>query len=218
MQDHLYKSTGISLISGSLLIIATMVLHPSGGSMERIVNISSTIMSAHSLAIFSLPFVLFGFYGLSKGLSDKYQLSTLALMIMGFGLIAAMFAALFNGLTLPYFLGQYSESLEQNADVLRPIATFSFSVNKPLDYIFIVGCCLSIFLYSGLIVTENKLPKWIGYFGMVILILSVLGLITGFVFTSLTGFRIFTFTIAAWILASGVSLAKFKIKNLQHDK
>lgn len=210
MQKHLYNSTGISLISGSLLVIATMVLHPSGGSLERIASITGIIASTHSLAIFSLPFILFGFYGLSHRLSDKYQLSTLALMIMGFGLIAAMFAALFNGLALPYFLGEYSESLEQSADILRPIANFSFSINKPLDYIFIIACCLSVFIYSGIIAVEHKLPKWIGYFGVGLLILCILGLLTGFVFTSLTGFRIFTFTLAAWILAAGVVLIKSK--------
>lgn len=208
MQHHLYKSTGASLVSGSMLVIITMVLHPSGGSLQRIVDISKTITIAHGLAIFSLPFVLFGCYGLSRYLKDKYHLTTLALIIMSFGLMAAMFAALFNGLTLPYFLGLYSDSLSSNETVLKPIANFSFSINKPLDYIFIIACCVSIFIYSVVIAVEGKFSKWIGYFGIVILLFSLLGLISGFVFTSLTGFRIFTFTLAAWILVTGVMLAR----------
>ncbi|MEM6525471.1 MAG: hypothetical protein AAGF85_09375 [Bacteroidota bacterium] len=210
MQHHLHRSSSISLLSGSFLVIVTMVLHPSGGSLQRIVDLSNMMITAHTLAIASLPLILFGFYGLSQKLSDKHKISQLALMIMGFGLIAAMFAALFNGLALPYFLGQYADRLDQEANIIRPIANFSFSVNKGLDYIFIIASCISILLYSGIIVAESKLPKWIGYFGITILLLSTLGLVTGFDFISLTGFRIFTFSLAGWILFSGVSLARSK--------
>ncbi|TXD84531.1 hypothetical protein ESY86_05590 [Subsaximicrobium wynnwilliamsii] len=208
MENQYYKSTSISLIVGALLIIVTMALHPSGGSIEHIIKISKTIKIAHSLAIFSLPIILFGFYGLTIRLLDKWRLSILAFIIISFGLVAAMFAAIFNGLTLPYFLNQYSERLEENIEVLKPITNYSFAINIPLDYIFIVACCLTIMIYSIIILLENKLPKWIGYLGVFIVLFSIIGALTGFIFTSLTGFRIFTFSIAAWILSSGVLLYK----------
>ena len=208
MKDHFHKSTGISLISGSLLIIATMVLHPSGGSLQRIVEITGVITIAHSLAIFCLPIVLFGFYGLTNKLMESSRVSILAFIIMAFSLIAAMFAALLNGLALPYFLGKYSDSLEENAAVLKPISSFSFAVNTSLDYIFIAGCCLAILIYSVLLTGKSRSPKWIGYFGILILVFAAIGALTGFVFTSLTGFRIFTFSLAAWILSAGFYLIK----------
>jgi hypothetical protein len=209
MEKHYFKSTGISLISGAFLIIATMVLHPSGGNIEHIIRISKTITIAHSLAIFSSPILLFGFYGLTLRLADKWKLSFLAFIIITFGLIAAMFAALFNGLTLPYFLSQYSRRLEENIEILKPITNFSFAVNVPLDYIFIVACCLSILIYSLIILFEGKMPKWIGYLGIFIALFSVVGGLTDFVFTSLTGFRVFTFSVAVWVLSSGTYLIKF---------
>ncbi|NER15048.1 hypothetical protein GWK08_16450 [Leptobacterium flavescens] len=208
MKDHFHKSTGISLISGSLLIIATMVLHPSGGSLQRIVEITGVITIAHSLAVFCLPIVLFGFYGLTNKLMESSRVSILAFIIMAFSLIAAMFAALLNGLALPYFLGKYSNSLEEKAEVLKPISSFSFAVNTSLDYIFIAGCCLAILIYSVLLISKSRSPKWIGYFGILILVFAAIGALTGFVFTSLTGFRIFTFSLAAWILSAGFYLIK----------
>ncbi|MEM8526601.1 MAG: hypothetical protein AAGG68_18300 [Bacteroidota bacterium] len=210
MDNHFYKSTGIALISGTLLIIATMVLHPSGGSLEHIIHISKIIMTAHSLAIFSLPITLFGFYGLTIMLLDKWRLSILAFIIIAFGLIAAMFAALFNGLVLPYFLNQYADRLDENMEVLKPISTFSFAINHPLDYIFIIACCLSIFVYSIIGLIEGKRYKWIGYLGVLIVVFAAIGGVTGFVFTSLTGFRMFTFSIAGWILLSGGQLITYK--------
>lgn len=209
MEQRNFRSTGISLILGGLLIIVTMVLHPSGGDFERIIRISKTITMAHSLAILSLPVLLFGFYGLTLRLMDKWKLSILAFMIIAFGFVAAMFAALYNGLALPYFLNQYSESLQDNMRVLGPMAKFSFAINISLDYIFIVACCLAIFVYSLIILLENKAAKWIGYLGVFITFLSILGGLSDFVFTSLMGFRMFTFCMAVWILSNGFCLLRF---------
>ncbi len=185
-----------------------MVLHPSGGSIEYIIKISKTITIAHSLAIFSLPIILFGFYGLTIRLLDKWKLSILAFIIISFGLFSAMLAAVINGLTLPYFLNKYSERLDENIQVLKPITNYSFSLNVPLDYVFIVACCLAIMIYSIIILFEKKFPKWIGFLGIFIVLFSIFGALTGFIFTSLTGFRVFTFSIAAWILSSGILMYK----------
>lgn len=203
MESQAYKSTGISLITGSILVILTMVLHPSGGNMEHIIRISKTITITHALAIFCLPIILFGFYGLTMRLMDTMRLSILAFLILTFGCIAAMFAALVNGLTVPYFLGQYTDRLEENREVLKPILNYSFAMNTSLDYIFIVAFCLAIALYSIVILRTDKFPKWIGYFGLLFIIFLSVGAITGFVFTSLTGFRIVVFSLAGWILSAG---------------
>lgn len=210
MEKHFYKSSGISLITGSLLIIVTMVLHPAGGSIEYLLKTSKSITATHALAIFSLPLLLFGFYGLTHKLLDKWKFAKLALFIMGFGLIAAMFAALINGLTLPYFLGTYKKSIAENAATLKLITSYGFAINKPLDYLFIVATCMAISIYSFLIVSSNKLPKWIGYVGISLIIFAIVGLLIGFVFTNLIGFQVFIFGIATWFLATGISLIKSK--------
>ncbi|WP_299766527.1 hypothetical protein [uncultured Dokdonia sp.] len=203
MKHQAYKSTGVSLITGSILVILTMVLHPAGGSMEHILSISKTITITHALAIFCLPIILFGFYGLTMRLMYTLKLSVLAFIMILFGCIAAMFAALVNGLTVPYFLGSYADRLEANREVLHPILTYSFALNTPLDYIFIVSFCLAIALYSIVILRTNRFPKWMGYFGLLFIIFVSIGVVTGFVFTSLTGFRIIVFSLATWILSAG---------------
>ena len=210
MEKHFHKSSGISLITGSLLIIATMGLHPTGGSIEYIIKITKSITATHSLAIFSLPILFFGFYGLTNALLDKWKLAKLALFIMGFGLISAMFVALIIGLTLPYFLGKYKNNIAENSDMLKLIINYGFAINKPLDYIFIIATCLAITIYSLLIVSSDKLPKWIGFFGLSLIVFVIIGLLTGFVFSNLIGFQIFIFGIATWFLATGISLIKTK--------
>lgn len=210
MKQHAYQSTGLSLIIGALLVIVTMVMHPSGGSMEHIISISRTITITHVLAIFSLPIILFGFYGLTYKLMDPRKLSVLAFLILAFGLIAAMFAALVNGLTVPYFLGQYADRLEENREVLAPILNYSFAINTPLDYIFITAVCLAILLYAISILITRKLSSWLGYFGLLLILFITIGVLKGFVFTNLNGFRIVTFSMAAWILSAGFYVMRTK--------
>ncbi|MEL6556944.1 MAG: hypothetical protein AAFQ94_02095 [Bacteroidota bacterium] len=208
MTREFYKSTGVSLISGSLLMICTMILHPSGGSIERLIAISDSIITAHSIAIFSIPFVLFGFYGLTKKLSDVYSISTLAFAFIAFGLVAAMLAAMINGLAIPFFVGKYADQPELHESVVRPIVLFGFSLNTPLDYIFIVAFCLAVSVYSVQLIRMKRLPVWIGYYGIIIILLVTVGILSGFAFAGLLGFRTFVFSLAGWILMAGYCLIK----------
>ena len=210
MTNQFYRITGLSLIIGAVLIILTMVLHPSGGSIEHILEISRVITISHSLAIFSLPFVLFGFYGLSQLLLEDRRFSILALIIMAFGLFAAMLAAVVNGLTLPMYLGVYADSVAANRESLRFVTTYGFALNQPLDYVFIGGYCLSTLIYSALIMKLRRIPVWLGIVGATFVILVFLGVISGFAFTHLLGFRVFTFSLAAWVLVVGYYLIKSK--------
>lgn len=210
MENQFYRTSGASLITGAILIITTMVLHPTGGSMHHIIQITNIAIISHSIGVLSIPMLAFGFYGLSQCLIDKGRLSNLAFLIMLFGLIAAMFAAIINGLTIPYFLNQYAENIEANENLLKAVIKFGFSFNKSLDYVFISACCLAILLYSIIIIIQNKMPKWIGMYGLLLILLTLIGLATSFVFTSVFGFRIFIFSIAGWFLAAGYLLTKSK--------
>ncbi len=210
MEEKLKKSTGISLGLGSLLITLTMILHPVGGNFQHIIQESRNLIFTHSLAVFSVPFLQFGFYGLSKRLADKSKISTFALIIMSFGLVAVMLAALANGVVLPLFLGQFAGNLQQDASTLQVIAHYNFAFNKALDYVFIAACTLTIAMYSAMIVATGSLKKWLGYFGILIIIIAVVGLASGFAFTSLLGFRIFIFSIAGWVFAAAILLFKRK--------
>ncbi len=187
-----------------------MVLHPSGGTIEHLIKMSSPLRITHSLAIFCLPLILFGFYGITHKLLGKWRLSILAFISMSFGLIVAMLAALFNGLILPYFIDQYSERIVQNSALVKPIVNYGFAINKALVYVFIVAFCSSIAIYSLIIIKSKKLSKWIGYFGLAIFLFAIIGWISNFAFTNLLGFRIFVFGIAGWILCSGIALIRFK--------
>jgi hypothetical protein len=201
MEQEYSKTTGFSLVVSAILLIVTMVLHPSGGSIEQILKIKSVLMGSHGMAIFSLPFVGFGFWGLSVALQTKNHLSMLGFIVSCFGLVAGMIAATINGLTLPLYLSNAPNTLDPN--ILKTILTYGKYINIPMDYIMIVSLSFAIAIWSFLIIRTSLFPKWIGSFGLLLIGFGILGIFLQFNFANLFGFRIFIFGMASWIIGMG---------------
>lgn len=203
MELQFRKTTALCLLIGSLLATITMMLHPSGGSMEHITHTKGAIVFSHSVAIFCLPFIFFGSWGLSLLLQTSGRISMLAFLGFCAGLIAAMIAASINGLVLPYFAERYYKSGIDEA-VLKAILGYGRYMNAAMDYIFIGACVFAIGLWSIIIVTKVLLPKWIGYYGFIIIAFGMIGIFTNFNFISVFGFRIFIFGLVSWLVLVGV--------------
>ncbi len=194
------KNAGLSLLIGSILIVVTMVLHPAGGSIEQILKIKTLIIVTHSIAILSMPFCMVGFWGFTKKLGMEHFLSLPAFAIAVFGLIAAMGAAMVNGLALPLFLERYKDASAEVLESIKPIVKYGSALNHGFDYIFIGAMCLSILLWSIAVLQTKKAAVLLGYFGIVLTLMAIVLLATGFVFVNLYGFRLFAFGVAGWIV------------------
>lgn len=208
MDFQFKRTSGISLIIGSLLLIATMVLHPSGGSVEHILHISKVIVGSHSLAILCLPFIGFGFYGISEALQTPGRVATLAFMMAALGLVAAMIAGTINGLTLPLFLSHSADAIQSQPELVQSIVRYGAAINQPMDYVFIISILLAMGIWSVLILRTAVFPKWAGYLGISFLLLVLIGLVMRFNFIDLTGFRIFIFGLLSWIVSMGVLMMR----------
>lgn len=204
---------GLSLILGCILLTLTMVLHPSGGSIEHILKIKTIIIVSHSIAIISLPFICFGAWGLSSVLNNSSRLSYFAFISICFGLVAAMIAGIINGITLPMFLSDNSSSGSTETQMLKLVCSYGNSINKPMVYIMIVSFSLAILIWSLLIIRINSLPKYIAYFGIILVVIGIILSLNSFNFLNLQGFSIFIFGISGWIIIVGINLSRFKISD-----
>lgn len=207
MEPSFKRSSGISLLLGCVLLILTMVLHPMGGSIEHILKIKKVIMFSHSIALSCLPFIGFGFWGLSTLLQTKSRLSFLSFFVICMALIAAMIAGTINGLTLPLFVSETS-AVNTDPSVIKAITTYGRYMNIPMDYIFITAISFSIALWSLLIIRSTVFPKWVGYYGLLLVIAGLAAIMLQFNFINLFGFRIFIFGLVGWIIAVGVLLIR----------
>lgn len=208
MESKEHKGSGLALIIGSILMIATMVLHPVGGDFNHLLKIATIGMIAHAIAIVSVPFVAYGFWGLTGKLSSEPFLSKVGFSIMFFGLVAVMIAAAVNGLILMDFVKSYEGASEETLASIKPIFVFIRSFNHAFDFIFIGAVCLSMLFWSIAILKTKAIASWMAYFGILLSLTGIALFISGFELVHLSGFRMFVFGNVAWILAVGFYLRK----------
>lgn len=208
MKNQTYYYSGTALITGAAIMTITMVMHPTGGSLEHLRQISTMIIVAHSLAILSIPVTLFGFWGLTKKLSADNPWSMGAFITMCVGLFAVLLAAAVNGLALPLFISHYQETTPEMTNSLTLLLTYNTALNHAFDYIFIGGVCIAVSLWSVVVIKTSSFPKWVGYFGLFTCILVIAGFIAGFIFVDLTGFRVFIAGFVVWMVIVGVMLKR----------
>jgi hypothetical protein len=210
MEPQFRKTAAWCLLIGSLLATFTMILHPSGGSMQHIMHIKNAIVFSHSLAIFCLPFVGFGSWGLSMLLHTPGKISMLPFFVFCSGLTAAMIAASINGLVLPYFVEKYYGKAVDEA-ILKAIIGYGRFINTAMDYIFILACTFAIGVWSVINIVTVQMSKWISYYGFLIIAFGLAGVITKFNFISVFGFRIFIFGLVSWLVLVGGTMLWTKV-------
>ena len=143
--------------------------------------------------------------------STNSKISMLGFIFVCFALVAGMIAASINGLILPMFVENYANEFEQNSNILKPILKYGSFFNQAMDYIMIIGLVIAITIWSVLIIIGVKFPKWIGYYGLTLFVVALVGLFLNFNFVNLFGFRIFIFSLVSWIVLTGWLMMKNKI-------
>src|ERR1700737_4631890 len=99
------RKGGIALITGTIAVLVTMALHPtghelldSGGRFNRVALLG---VVAHTLAEVALPILFLGALALTRRLSSPDRSAIAALVLYGFALIAGMVAAAVSGYVAP---------------------------------------------------------------------------------------------------------------------
>ena len=200
MENKFKQVSGYSLLIGAVFLIVAMTFHPSGGSIENIVRTKVSFMLSHALAIVSLPFIGFGFFGLSSALVSKSKMSFLALFISFFGLVAAMIAGSVNGFALPLFLSKVTRQEEFNVATVTFIIRYGSYINIVMDYICLGFISLAIAIWSVLIIKNVNHLKWLGYYGITILTCGLILAAYGYNLAGLFLFRIVVFAVVSWII------------------
>jgi len=212
MKYSLEKQAGLALILFCLLLVCTIILHPSGGSLEHLLSMSRLIVTTHTIAIFSLPIGGIGFWGLSRKIGRDHFASMLAFSMILLGLIAALLAGATNGLVLPIYLQHYKEATPGTLANITPMLQYGFAVNHAFDYIYTGAFAVAILCWSITILLTKKLPVWLGWFGIALFLLMAIIFLSGTAVNTVHGLRIFVTGMVAWILLTGSVLYQDKPK------
>lgn len=197
---------GNALLVACALMIITMVLHPSGGSIANIKHISSVNIISHSIAIAAMPVCLFGFWGLSSLLNREALLSRLGLAVMVPALFAAVLAAAVNGLALIFFVNDFKDAGADILPMVKIVMRYNTALNHAFDYIFISGTCAAMLLWSAAIIKTSVAGKWLGWLGLVVSVVSLMFMFSGSDMVCLQGFRLFVLGFAVWTIAAALEM------------
>ena len=206
MNPSFEKQAGLSLIIFTFLILFTMILHPAGGSFQRLLDMSSMILVTHSVAILSLPFAAIGFWGLTRKIGAGNFLSLTAFVMSAFALVAVLLAGTANGLILPIFIRQYQNAAPDMIDTLRPILNYNHAINAAFDYIYTGAFCLAMAGWSVAILRTGQLHRWIGGWGILVSLTGLAVAAIGASPASLIGFRLFAAGLVSWTIFVGAAL------------
>ena len=203
-----YKKAGISLIVFTVLLVFTMLHHPSGGTLQHLSDITTMIVITHSVAILSLPFGWIGFWGLTRKMGTDSFGSVLGFAMISLGLVAALLAAATNGLVFPIFLQHYKDASPETMAAIDPILRYSLAFNNAFDYVYTVAIGLAVLCWSIEMLRTQKLPVWIGWIGVALVVFIVALFIFGVGVNSLHGLRLFGGGLVLWLLVTGGVLAR----------
>jgi hypothetical protein len=203
MEKQFRKASGISLLIGAILATLTMAMHPVGGSLAEIARKKELFMFTHTLAIICIPFIAFGFRGLATALVTKSRISFLAFYVSCFGLVAVMLAGTVNGFVLPMFASKYSSSTVDGA-VLQAIRDYGWLIGSTVDYFFIAAISFAVVIWSVIVIAAGQLSKWLGYYGLLIVVVTGAALLMKFNFTTEFGFGIYIFGLVSWLIIAAL--------------
>lgn len=199
-----------------------MLFHPTGNDLlnqpDEIARRNELItVAAHSLAIFSLPLLFFGFLGFSRRLGLKNPLSLAGLTAYGFGTIAVLNAAVINGLVAPILTRKIIEADEQSQNFLRLILMNNLLLNQAFTKIFVASAAVALISWSMCLLKIGRLMQITAIIGFAVGILGLLGILTGHLRLDVHGFGLFLFVQSIWTILVAVFMIGSKDKKPENQ-
>lgn len=186
-----------------------MLLHPTGHDLlnqpDEIARRNEVIaVAAHSLAIFSLPLLFFGFLGLSRSLGFNNPLNLAGLIAYGVGAVAVMNAAVINGLVGPALTRKIIEADESTQIFLRLVLMNNLLLNQAFTKIFVIAASIALISWSVCLLKKGSLAQITAIAGFVVGITGLLGILTGHLRLDVHGFGLFMFAQSIWTMLAAV--------------
>jgi hypothetical protein len=207
------KSTyGLALIVGTLASVVTMSLHPTGfdphASVEAVAHEMSILVAVHTLALLSIPVLVFGFAGVTMRAGWHRPEALLAFIIYALSAVAIMFAAIADGLVNAALIPQMTGASDLKLQAIKAALSYNFQFNQACAKVFVAGTSLAIILWSITLSRFGVLEQRIGIIGWFISLAALFGLLSGHVHMSAHGFGLIVLLQAVWVIALGVSMLR----------
>lgn len=200
------RKGGWLLICGSLMCVVTMGLHPIGGDARYLSKMAPVFMATHYLAIIALQILIAGFVNVKRLLRSD---TAFVFTITGFS--AAIIAGAIDGIALPLFASKFPAPDAEQERMVYVVIKYCLTLNKAFDYVMIGSLCVAIAMWSAAILKQKLKAVWVAYAGLLLSFLIVVSFMAGFVFTSLSGFRVLSAGLIIWLILLGTAMVRGKL-------
>ena len=204
---------GLALIIGAMGGIITILLHPTGADLlaqaDDVARRNELItVATHSIALASMPLLLFGFLELSRRIGWNYSPVQLAFVAYAFGVVAAMCAGVINGLVGPNLTRRILNADDPTRELLRSHLMNNWLLNQAFSKVFGVASSAAITLWSVSMLKRVRHAKWIALAGCVIGAGSLVILFSGHLPLNVHGFGFLVFAQSLWTILAGIFLCQ----------
>lgn len=201
------SASGFALLFGSVGFLITMALHPTSGSLEGLVRERAVGVASHVLGLAMIPVLFFGFLGVTQRLQAAAVLAPAALVTYGFGSVAAMCAAVLNGLAAPAFATRMASEAALH-ETARVVLAYSLQLNAAFAKVFMVAVCAALLMWALAVVRTRGLPAWVGGLAGILGGVGLIAVVGGYLGTGVHEFGLFVMGFAAWTISLGVLLLR----------
>ncbi len=182
-------------------MIITMISHPGGKiSPAEVDHMTRMLIVVHSLALASIPVVFLGAWGMSRRIGGADRLAWAGLVLYALASIAVMNAAVCDGLIAPTLMRKIVAATPETRDVWQTLMNFNFQMNQAFARVYAVGSSLAVVLWSVSILRYRTLGRGVGIYGVVLGLVTVAGICSGFLTPDRHGFGMLIFGQAIWFL------------------
>jgi hypothetical protein len=203
------KMSGIALVAGSVGMIITMALHPTGHELftpGQFRLVAQMIVATHALGLLSAAVLFLGALGFSRFLGWADRMSVAALVLYGFAMTAVMNAAVASGLLAPAIGRHLADAEPAGAESWRVAFQCNGIFNQGFATVFVVTSSLSIALWSISILRGQKMPTGLGVYGCTAAALTMIGVLSGHVRLNVHGFGAIVLGQAIWYVIAAFLL------------
>jgi hypothetical protein len=167
----------------------------------------SILVAVHTLALLSVPLLVFGFVGVTirAGWHRRSSFGIYHLCIIcRRDNVRGIADGLINAALIPEMTGASDLKLQ----ALKAALSYNFQFNQACAKVFVVGTSLAIILWSITLFRFGVLERRIGIIGWFISLAALFGLLSGHVHMSAHGFGLIVLLQAVWAIALGVSMLR----------
>lgn len=191
-----------ALTCGSLAVLTTMVLHPTGvdAMHNASVGAPNTLSRAvHALAIAAMPLLLAGMAAVSWRLRARVELAVLAYAAYLLGVVAVMMAAAISGFIAP----SLADAIPSLTGAAREMAMQQFhytgSLNQAFAKIYVCLAGSAFLLWSLAMRDTGNFPRALSWLGIVVGVVQLVGIGSGTLPVNVHGFGAIVLAQSVWV-------------------